>query len=340
MSRQLQFLWIDDDPDRVEHYRALIEFPGGVTRKKANLCVHSVARRDSATVPDAVAEIAAIHPKPDLIIIDQVFSAAGGTLMKEGSSVATILREQWTDVPIVGVSAALDQQAKRKHFHRLKTAEYIDLFDWSDLPQHIPELYVISSNFKRLVASALGDTSTILTLLKCPKSDVDLLTSILPTEFKQKPDPSTPHSLARWILHTLLEEPGFLYDGPHVANLLGLTPAGFRKVQSLFTGALYTGAFASENRPRWWSEQIRGRLFELLKGSESNLPWVTGRGLPGLSKTDYSKCYVSGDDFPEILAAVDLKNPVLYPVRLRYTVPHPEATTMPGFDEQRIIKST
>jgi hypothetical protein len=333
MTKTPHFLWIDDDPDRVKNFETLITHRGG--KKAASLEVFSVKGKD------VVSQIPEILKKatPDLLIIDHVFSNAGGGSLREGSTVAAALRECWPEVPIVGVSAALRVAVKQKHFSRLKTAEYIELFDWDAFNEHIPELFVISNDFKILLADKLDEPKKYLKLLDC-RIDSEILLSVLPSEFKFVPDTSTPHMFARWTIHKFMQHPGFLYDEARTATLLGLNRKGFAKVKSHFSECAYAGLFGSSVRQRWWPKLVRVCLYKLLPNEASNLPWVSGRNLHGLTKTDFSECYLCKDGIPETMAFPDAKSQKLFPVCLKHTVPHPRSTTTIGFEELRIFKPT
>jgi hypothetical protein len=331
MTKTSNFLWIDDDPDRVKNFETLITQRG--SKKVASLEVFSVKNLDVVTqIPEILKKNA-----PDLLIIDHVFSNAGGNSLREGSTVAAALRERWTGVPIVGVSAALRVAMKQKHFDRLKTAEYIELFDWDAFNENIPELFVISRDFKILLANKLDKPEKYLKFLDC-RVDPEILISVLPSEFKSIPDASTPHTFARWTIHKFMQHPGFLYDKARTATFLGLSEKGFVKVKSRFDACMYAGVFCSPVRQRWWPKLVRAILYKTLPKETANLPWVSGRNLPGIKKADFSECYLCKDGIPETMAYPDAKSEDLFPVCLKHTIPHPRSTTTIGFEELRIFK--
>jgi CheY-like chemotaxis protein len=330
VKNSFKFLWIDDDPERIKSYESVIKRHG---RQTAELDICPVKNKDvMAEVP-----IICNKEKPDLVIIDHVFSNAGGASLREGSTVARALREKWNDVPIIGVTAALKISAKQKHFDRLKTAEYIELFDFDRFDSYVPELYAITTDFKKVVSADLKKSDTYLDLLKS-RVDRDILTAVLPSDFKTPPDASTAHAFARWTIHTFMDCPGFLYDEPRTATLLGISQRGFNKVKKHFVSCLYSGVFSSESKPRWWPKLVREKLFNLLPKESSNLPWIAGRNLPRLSKADFSKCAFDDGEIPDTMAYPDEKSEELQPVCMKHTIPHPRSTTNFGFEELRIFK--
>jgi len=64
-------------------------------------------------------------------------------------------------------------------------------------------------------------------------------------------------------------------------------------------------------------------------------PWEVGRGLPGITPRDHSKCHVGDKEFPEVVAYVDAKSEERHPMHLRCTVVHPRYQKELYFEEPR-----
>ena len=135
-----------------------------------------------------------------------------------------------------------------------------------------------------------------------------------------------------------MAKPGFLYDRLWTATLLGIKEESFPKVESIFSGAKYSGIFADKGNERWWQSKLREILFLKFPESKEIYPWKLGRQLPGIDETDYSKCHASGEDFPETVAFTDEAAKKRVPMRLRYTVPHPGFEKSLFFEEIRMMK--
>jgi hypothetical protein len=87
-------------------------------------------------------------------------------------------------------------------------------------------------------------------------------------------------SFVRWLLHTILPYPTFLWDDRYVAARLRVTPASFRaelerhgKAWNVLKPALYTGVLSDFLGRRWWRVGIEDLLWEATKaesfGSDS-----------------------------------------------------------------------
>jgi hypothetical protein len=337
-----KFYWIDDRVEKFDAVKALLEKPPGFARKQAH-CEFF----DASVGEDLLVLISgwATKPKPSLLIIDHVFNK---TRMRNpfriaGSTVAHILRRTWSDVPMVCVTAMLkDTRARKRHSDRESEAQYLELFQYETLADELPKLYAIARDFRKVVRAKLGKGGRgVAKLLGVPASDRQVFLANLPLEFREPADPSTPHQLSRWIIQTLLKYPGFLYSELRAATFLGLSVEGFRKVRPCFDEALYRGPFATETQPFWWVAPLRGLLYRQLPTDASSLSWVAGRQLSGIVASDYSVCYVNhhAGDIPDTVAS-------LYPrgtehaVCSKYTQPHPEASTPPGFEELKVIAET
>ena len=68
-------------------------------------------------------------------------------------------------------------------------------------------------------------------------------------------------------------------------------------------------------------------------------PWEQGRKLAGITEKDHSICYASGEAFPETVAFIDETATKRAPMRLKYTVPHPQFEESLFFEEIRMMKA-
>ena len=324
--------WIDDDESRFSSGKNLIE--GGISKrtKKANVTPFSAADRDTFDVLNDVLK----SSKPDLILIDHMLTASKSTRLKEGSTFAAALRENWLDVPIVCLTAK--RQGQKKKFGYLKEQQYTAVFDWSQSQEYFDEIHSIADGFAKLKGvKSFKDLAA--KVLKCPKEDQELLISLIKVQALDPTDVGFPHVLTRWLREYLISLPGLLIDTLSAATFIGLNQNGFNKISSSFDSALYTGPFSTTNNPRWWRSAFQQKLLELVPESESVLPWTLGRKLKGIKKSDFSQCYTSGEDMPEVVAYTDRNKSDLVPVKIKFT--EQDSTKAPiliGFEPYRIIK--
>ena len=278
---------------------------------------------------------------PDLFVIDHIFNPALPFGLK-GSSVAHLLRSEFPRVPMVCVTAMFD---RANSFDQEDISEYTALFLYLHLEDHIEDLYAIAKDFRKLHPQNVMLREHIVACLKAPRRDKDDLLRLLPEEFEGEiKHATTNHRVARWIFNVLLQRPGFVYDRLHAATLLGLTEAGFKKVESRFENARYKGVFATSRNPRWWTSAFRKRLYDLAGENARDVPQYAGRTLKSITPDDYSVCYVSKkvDPPPDAVVVADVSsNPKQRVVCRQYSERHPsDPGTAPGFETRLILKRT
>lgn len=325
-KRRQHYLWIDDNPDRRKMADQIQDSIGAEIIFR-NVKGQSLEKEVAEMLQKAV---------PDLVLIDHFLDATrtDGLGLSHGSTIAETLREHWQQCPIIGITAA----KKRPNVDHHKESIYDELYSYRDFTHVVDYLPIIVQGFRSLSRSNFKSIKAIIRRLKASKDDWNRLESILPDDLKREfDDPTLPSRLFKWIRHPLIERPGFLYDSLWAATLVGIKEASFEKVKEIFSGALYKGIFASPSEPRWWASQLRRILYEKCPDSEGLLPWEVGRNLPGITKSDYSKCYSSGEPFPEVVAYVDEESDERHPMRLEYTVPHPKYEKLLFFEEIRIM---
>jgi hypothetical protein len=298
--KRLRFVWIDDQKARIESYRAVIET--GLPSLRASIGIIEV----NAGILKKLEKWSAENKKkpPDLLIIDHIFNQTLPFGLK-GSSVAHLLRSEFPRVPMVCVTAMFDQPHS---FDQEDISEYTALFLYHHLENHIEDLYAIARDFRKLHAPDEEVRERLVKSVKAPKRDQEDLLRVLPEEFQKEKHITTEHRMARWIFNVLLRRPGFLYDRLHAATLLGLTEAGFTKVEDLFQKARYKGVFSTESNPRWWVSAMRKMLFEIAGSDAPDLPQHAGRTLQPITSHDHSVCYVSrkSEPPPDAVVAADM----------------------------------
>lgn len=279
--------WIDDDGGRVNKSKTI--FPKG--RK---YCVELLkVEKDQSLLP-LIEKWLALN-KPSLVIVDHKFNLATSDRLN-GSTCAHILRRRWQDVPFVCVTAQVDgSRPRKKEFDEEDISEYVDVIPFAKLKDRLPELLGIAADFPALAKIHAKGMPALAEHLGVPAADRDIFARSLPNEFHATSLDSTPHRLARWVVTTLMDQPGFLYDKLHVATMLGLKERSFDRVSEAFAAALYRGPFAAESRPRWWRSLVRKLLNEVVGDNAPFESWLAGRQLPSITPKDYSICFVEGN---------------------------------------------
>lgn len=323
---RLNFLWIDDDLQKIERYRATIEhgvpaYPDGAVIQRLEV---------TKTLISSLEEISNAS-KPNLIIIDHVFSRVRLPFGIKGSSVAHLLRTKWNDVPMICVTGAANIGSSKK-IDQEDYSEYTQLFDYLHLENYIDQIYAIAQDFPKIKIKR-NFRDSLISLLGVPVSEKSLFLKVLPAEFGDSKFPTTQHRVAYWILNTFIKKPGFLWNRLRVATYLGLNEQGFSKVSNLFEGARYRGLFSVDSNPLWWVSDLQAIVVAMANSEGRSSSYSVGRSLDGINQTDYSSCYVSvnSEDIPDVVAITGADQEEA--VCSKYTITDPDFKEItPGFE--------
>ena len=324
--KKTTFLWIDDESERIRDARNLA--------RSLNIKVifEDVRNKELAEILQHILS----GPEPDLVLIDhRLDKVLGGGIIQTGSTTAEVIREKWVECPIVCVTAV-----GLKDIALQKKSIYEQVIEHSELTENYPLLISLAKSFKFLRKKKPKDVNGLLRLIRVPKADRVRLTAILPEELKRNyDDKSVPISISRWVRHTLMSKPGFLYDQLWAATSLGIKEQSFKKVQDAFVEARYKGIFADEGNQRWWQTRIKEILYSKFPADEGQFTWELGLKLDGVTKQDHSACYVCKKVFPEIVGFTDETAQTRKPMHLRCSVSHPGFEKALFFEEIRMMKA-
>ena len=323
MSGKLKFIWLDDTYQREESAKVM------GARLSADVEFISLNRKD---IDDELNNLRN-RDEPDLILMDHSLESADIRTVRNGASAATILREHWHNCPIVSVTGVGNEE-----MDSFQRSAYDAIFDFNKISQSYSTILAIANGFRALKSNYPKNVEDILDFLDVPQDDRNKMKKILPVEIKDNlQDKSLLLEIYRWYRSVLQKRPGFLYDRIWVCTLLGLNNLGFKQVEEKFAKAKYNGVFEDKLNERWWKSKVLSTL-----GNEVDkvgLPWVIGRSLVENNKKFFSRCYASEEDFPETVAAEDeTLSSGWYPMKLKYTEPHPLFEDMLFFEELRIMK--
>jgi CheY-like chemotaxis protein len=321
MSKKLKFVWIDDE-DREQHARNL-EKQIGVR------CIFLNVKPKMADYLSLIDE-----SKPDLILIDHNLNMIGTGNIKKGSTVAQLIRETHPNFAIACITA------QTMPIDALQRSSYEAIFSLDDIENNYETMLSIAKSFKKLNTKGPTNVTELMVLLKVPKEDRIKIEHVLPNEIKENfEDKALFQNISNWVRTILIERPGFLYNRIWAATFLGLKETGFKKVENIFEPAKYKGLFADKSKERWWKSSLMEILSRNVK--TIGLPWEKGRALPGINPQNHSKDYYSDykEDLPEIVAYLDDSSNKQYPMKLKYTVPHPKFDKLLYFEEIRMMKA-
>ncbi|MGI0010714.1 MAG: hypothetical protein ACREAE_04860 [Nitrosopumilaceae archaeon] len=329
MTQKLQIIWIDDNPEEREKSAKNLQRALGAKVNFVNV--------KGTKLRIKLKEILEL-PKPDLIIIDHILDnldMTDGGVIRRGSTAGEVIRQEWLNCPIIGVTGAI--LIKNVDLH--KKSIYESLYRIEDFSKHYKTIESLAKSFRILESKKLRDVKGLIRLLKVPENDIPRLLTILPEELKTNyNDKSLPISVSRWVRHTLMEKPGFLYNSLWTATLLGIKEKSFEKVKTLFKEAKYDGLFADESNERWWQTGIREILYKKVSSKELKNTRILGRRLPRINKKDHSVCYACKGDAPETVGYTDEKADRPVQLHLRCSIPHPKFERSLYFEEIRMMK--
>jgi hypothetical protein len=323
--------WIDDDPSRrkdAEHMEKLLEEE--TAKEHVALNVKFLTGEDWAKF---TAKPGFRKSHVDLFLLDYVFFIKG-LPTRRGLSIAGEIRENFPNVPIYMFSAKgvvpqvaesfADSVMDLKDIQRRPAIVYYDVMDYqkiSKLPRRLP--------------------SGVFDLFKAPDRDRERMVLAFPEDIKKllsHPDESfNPLNFAKWMKHTFLRLPGFVYNSLYSATMLGMTEKTFIQLSSEFDDAKYRGVFSRTSPNLWWVSRLKDIVFQIAteKMPEKDTTDISELTplVFGIGQSKTSKCAVCGKRYPETVGIDD--DGRMYPVHYKCSVPHPEKTRVLFFDEER-----
>ncbi len=328
MSEGFHFLWFDDDPSMKQAADSL----AAITDAQVgfHLSDQGLAQEIDKLIQEHV---------PDLVIVDHKLNwdlgASDTSLKATGATVAELIKDCNPQVPVVCVTKVnID-----KDITYAQKSVYDYVVDAGDVTRQSRPILSIAMGFREIKGKPPKSPEEVLQLLDCPQVDYDRLKQVLPDNVKAEFVPGGYASLLlRWIMDVLFARPGFLYDSLWTATLAGANERVFNQVQEKLKPAKYKGIFANDVYPRWWVSRILKMLYKTELADKENDPRLLGRHYLEIPAQEYSKCEISGDDLPDVVAYTDITNKGRMQVCLQHTKEHPGFQKRLFFEEIRMIK--
>lgn len=325
METKFVFVWVDDNPDRQKSAENLADRIGvqvdfiGVDKKDIDEVLKELISRDT---------------EPDLILMDHSLIRTESETFKTGSTAALFIHEKWHECPIICVTGAEPEDVDFR-----QRSAYEKIIPFTRISDYDSDLLSIAVGFRDLKNNRPTNPIALMDLMATPEDDRPKMLKILPKELKENfTDKSVLLEIFRWISTVLFERPGFLYDKLWAATTLGIKENSFHLIENIFVNAEYQGVFADDTQKLWWKSELLTILSEQVSGVD--LPRNKGRKLPLIEAKDYSQCFASEEDSPEIVAFEDdTENAGRAPMKLKYTIAHPHYENLLFFEEIRIMKA-
>lgn len=212
-----------------------------------------------------------LRSNPDIILVDYELTKKQPdpeqTVSYQGGTLATSLREQVSDRPII----LHTRKIKYSRGAAQQISTVLRIFDWvmfkHDLWEHTESEVARLESMVRGYELLRGVDHRNWAGLKAVLG----VASEVEERFLKEAGPPirsndwTVLEVARWLQDVILEYPGIHYDSLHAATLLGINEESFlsEPVQQFVRSALYDGPFAG-HESRYWRERLRTIAHELL----------------------------------------------------------------------------
>lgn len=325
MKRKNKILWIDDESKRERTAKNL--------ENSLNIKVHFFDISTlGMTMNEVIGELKTNFPPQiyDLIIIDHFLNKVEDDNIKKGTIIAEKLREDFSKIPLLGVSAAIEK------INLSQRKLYVDILPYEKISKYYLTIKSILKSFEILNQKSLNNINKVLELFIAPEIDKEMIIKIFPDELKKNfEDKSYNFRFSKWMRKIFLIRPGFVYDKLWAATSLGLNEKGFEKVLHLFKNAGYNGIFADESNPKWWKSSLKEIVYNKVKLKSYEPTWILGELLKDIDKNDLSKCYSCGKAFPETVGFTDNTAKKAVPLHFDCSEPHPNFEQMLYFEEIR-----
>jgi len=207
------------------------------------------------------------------VIMDYQLTKVGENgLWAFGNTWAAEVRAVAPSIPVLGISHEAE-----KLIPKLRLESFLAFFQRDVLMGLHPPFKKVSAllegytqaceAFAKQKEGKPAGQELMLDLIKPPRASRDLVGAVIPTKLTGHWDQETPHVAGRWLWHELQGRPGFLFDDLGLATHLGFNLHAFGLIYRKFDYARYTGAFACDERARWWVAPVR-ELVEKIIGQK------------------------------------------------------------------------
>jgi hypothetical protein len=259
---------------------------------EAQLVVKTIETRSE--FDDVLSEIS--KTKPVGFFMDYQLSGVGKDgRMAYGNTWANELRAILPKAAVIGIS-----HEREKSIPELRLQSFLEFYQREvivGVNAPFEQLRALFSGYEAVAKlsdkQTTNGTDAMLRLIKPPKVTCELLSSSIPPELRKSWDDETNHIASRWIWHSLMDLPGFLYDELELATYLGLNTKGLKVVAENFDYALYQGVFSNNSKPRWWRSQTHKYFEDAFDVSPSVPAYTLRRELLDLCGVDSKQHYRS-----------------------------------------------
>jgi len=269
-----------------------------------------------------------VSMNPDLILVDYKLTGrlpSGGHVSYQGGTLATRLREELRDYPFILFSR---REIVKRYWPMEELGAIDEIIYKEDVDKNpdegIRKLLSLAKGFAVLRNISEKSWKNLIEALCTTPSEADLLRESSPpfvtARARKKNIVWSVRQAASWILKTLFEFPGILYDSLYASASLGIDENSFlkRSVQGCFKEARFDGPF-HEVALRWWRGRLHEEAFRLIRkaGLRPVLAESFGPALRKVMKIHVkpSICVYSGEEYADSVCYI-----LGQPVKRKYTL--------------------
>ena len=156
MKKKLNFVWIDDAPDRIKFAKNL---EAALDVKVTFIDVKGISIDDQlkSLISDS---------EPDLIIMDHSLNDAISSTYKTGSTAASYIHEEWSDCPIISITGQDILNVDIRH-----RSAYENMFSILKISDYYDEIYSIALGFNQMKRKNIHNVTGLIDLLNPPNQE-------------------------------------------------------------------------------------------------------------------------------------------------------------------------
>jgi len=266
-----------------------------------------------------------------------------------GATISTKLRQLvHQGVPIYLVSRIIEEE------HSYQEPELADRFiARRGLAGKSEDLYNDALDYKRIRETEKNSEDLLISLLMVPESDVKNTLLALPVEIRNgirrfdgpEQVQNTPDEIifGKWVIFSLLQQPGVTYDDLYAATYLGMDVEYFRaevvpRFEEPSENLKYKGVFSKTTRRRWWKQALSDYVVSAMPDKMSfTRPWLVAPKVFSVPENVLAKCVVCGGLSPETVGRdVDDKEE-FHPVHIKCSEVDPDSKVLYPFEQIRLL---
>lgn len=239
----------------------------------------------------------------DAIFIDHCLTAKGRgdvSVFRYGASLCGLLREKFSGVPIIGISAADERSIAIS-----ERDEYVEFFDMRDIIGCAGVIKSIIDGFRLLRKVKRGGKAKappLIELMKAPSDLANMVQMVMPIEIGQMDLSRRESVVYKWLKNYFFKYAGLVIDAETISARVGLCPTAFNAVlASKLKKFRYDGIFADIAVAHYWKSEAFAALSNIVK-DDGTMPLAHYVDRLKVRRDQFASCPICGGKYTEVLA--------------------------------------